>query len=81
MISLLIFALFLISFALIPNLKVDSVSKSLNGLGEHVTINVVLLFPPILSYKTLVSLLFLYGICVDLLSVKALITFPKQLRL
>lgn len=44
--SLFIFGLFLIALALIPNLNVLIVSYSLYGDGEHVTINVVLLFPP-----------------------------------
>jgi len=49
----------------------------LNGLGDAVTINVVLLLPPNDSYNTLVSLLFLYGTKPPLPSVSALITLPK----
>ena len=45
-------------------------------LGLHVTIKVVLLFPPKLSYKILVNFEFLYGIN-PLPSVNALITFPR----
>lgn len=56
-IYLLIFGLFLIFLAEIPNLKEDIVSAILLGWGEHVTINVVLELPPKDYCKTLVSLL------------------------
>ena len=51
-----------ILLALIPNLKDVNVSVSLYILGLHVTINVVLLLPPKLSYNILVNFEFLYGI-------------------
>lgn len=51
--SLLTFGLFLIFLALTPNLRVESVSTSLYGEGEHVIINVVRELPPRDSYKTL----------------------------
>ena len=76
--SLLILALFLIDFALTPNLSVDKVSCSLKTEGEHVTIKVVLAFPPKDSYKILVNLESLYLICLDLPSVNELITFPNE---
>lgn len=54
--SLLIFALFLIFFALDPNLKVERVSDMLVKLGEHVIMSVVFEFPPKDSERILVSL-------------------------
>mmetsp|Transcript_301 Transcript_301/g.307 ORF Transcript_301/g.307 Transcript_301/m.307 type:complete len:279 (+) Transcript_301:796-1632(+) len=78
--SLLIFGLFLIDFALIPNLSVLMVSASLYGEGEQVTISAVLEFPPKESCNTLVSLESLYGICVDFPSVSDVMTNPSIVR-
>lgn len=80
-ISLLIFGVFLIFFAEIPNRRVDIVSEMLLGWGEQVTIKLVFEFPPKDSWRTLVSLLSLYGIWVDFPSVRELITFPKVVKL
>lgn len=55
--------LFLILLALFPKSQVDIVSSLLNGCGEHAISNVVLEFPPKLSYNNLVNLLYLNGIC------------------
>jgi len=43
-----------------------------------VIISVVLALPPKDSYKILVNLLSLYGICLDLPSVSELITLPNE---
>jgi hypothetical protein len=51
------------------------------GCGEHVTIKVVLEFPPKDSWRTLVSLLSRYGTWVDFPSVKAFITLPRAVKL
>lgn len=53
--SLLIFALFFIFFALVPNLNVESVSDKFVKLGEHVIIKVVFEFPPRESERILVN--------------------------
>ena len=49
--------LFFMSFALCPNLNVDNDSLAFDIFGEHVTIKVVWLLPPRLSWRTRVSLL------------------------
>ena len=56
-IYLLIFGLFFIFLADIPNLKEEIVYAILLGCGEHVTISVVFELPPNDYCKTLVSLL------------------------
>jgi len=61
--SLLILGLFLIDFALIPNLRVERVSYMLNCAGEQVTINVVRLLPPKEHCNILVNLESRYGTC------------------
>lgn len=63
-----------------PNLSVDRVSKSLSEHIEQAIMSVVLELPPSDSYKILVNLESLYGICSYLLEVNALMTFPKQLN-
>ena len=78
--SLLTFALFLIYLALQPNLKVDTVSDSLNILGLQVIIRDVFELPPKDSYNILVNFESRYGTCYDLPSVKALITQPKAVK-
>jgi len=78
---LFILGLFFIFFAETPNLRDDIVSARLFGCGEQVTIRVVFEFPPNDYCRTLVSLLSLYGTCVDFPSVKALMTFPRAVKL
>lgn len=51
------------------------------GAGEQVQIKHVLLFPPNDSDKILVNLDSLYGTCVNFLSVNAVITFPRVVKL
>ena len=78
--SLLTFALFLIERALWPKRQVESVSWSLKGLGEQVTIRHVFELPPRDSLSIRVSFDSRYGICEIFLSVKALITLPNVVR-
>ena len=79
--SLLTFALFLMLRALVPNLRVLRVSCSLNGWGEQVMTRQVLELPPSDSDKILVSFDSRYGICLIFLSVRALMTFPRVVKL
>jgi len=76
----LIFALFLILFALYPNLKVLNVYLSLYEHIEQQMIKVVLLLPPKDYCKILVNFESLYGTCYFFYEVNALITFPKALK-
>lgn len=78
--SLFTFGLFLIDFALNPNLSVDSVSEELKLLGEQVIIKQVLALPPSDSWSTLVSLLSLYGTYLLTPSVSLLITMPRVVK-
>jgi hypothetical protein len=91
--SRLIFALFLMLLALVPNLNVLTVSFILSKLGEQVMTSVVFEFPPSDSVSILrenstnkdgiylVSFESLYGMNLDLPSVKELITFPNADKL
>lgn len=78
--SLLILGLFLIFFALLPKRSVPIVSASLKIDGLHVMIKHVFELPPSDSDKIRVNLESLQGICVDLPSVKHLITIPSVVR-
>jgi hypothetical protein len=69
--SLFTFGLFLIDLARLPKRIVLIVSYSLKGLGEQVMTRQVFELPPRDSDKILVSLLSLYGMWVDFLSVSA----------
>ena len=73
------FTAFLILFALFPNLRVDNVSLSLYWDIEQVITRHVYELPPSDSCNILVNFESLYGINdpLDLLSVRAFITFPK----
>ncbi len=73
------FALFLILFALYPNLNVLSVSLSLyEHIEQHIT-SVVLLLPPSDSCKIRVSFESLYGTCSFFYDVNAFMTLPSAL--
>lgn len=77
--STLTTALFFIVLARVPKRRVDTVSASLNDDGEQLIIRVVFELPPSDSYRIRVSLESLYGMWVDLPSVKLLITIPSAL--
>lgn len=79
--SSLILGLFLIFFALEAYLRVLMVSVKLNELGPIEEIIRVFVLPPRESYKSLVSILSLYGIWVDLSDVRLEITWHKVERL
>jgi hypothetical protein len=73
--------LFLICFALNPNLKDERDSPKLYMLGETLMISLVFEFPPKLYCSNRVSLESLYGMCAIFASVNALITLPSDDKL
>mmetsp|Transcript_35864 Transcript_35864/g.101528 ORF Transcript_35864/g.101528 Transcript_35864/m.101528 type:complete len:285 (+) Transcript_35864:1544-2398(+) len=79
-ISSLTVAMFLMFFARLANLSVDSDSGKASSAGEIMHIIVVLQFPPRLSSRMRVSLESRYGMCCRcLVSVRAPMTLPSAL--
>mmetsp|Transcript_5045 Transcript_5045/g.15301 ORF Transcript_5045/g.15301 Transcript_5045/m.15301 type:complete len:219 (-) Transcript_5045:647-1303(-) len=77
--SSLIFGLFLMFFARLAYLRVESVSSKFMSAGPTLAIMRVLVFPPKESCSIRVSLESLYGMCPPFPSTRALITFPNAL--
>ena len=71
-------ALLLTFIILEANFRVEMVSSRCFDSGQILATITVLQFPPIESWSKLVNLLYLYGICVLCLSLKATTTYSKN---